>query len=290
MDPLAHRPVIKMNGLGNEIIVLDLRRTGLKVSPRQARAIGKGEGLAFDQLMVLHDPVSPNTQAFMRIYNIDGTEAKACGNGTRCVAAILMQDQPAAELILETAAAILPCRRVNGEYFSVDMGPPRLGWADIPLRGPIPDTRALPLRLVTKEGAVLENPAAVNMGNPHAIFFVADLARFDLDEIGPPLETSPIFPDRANISLGRIIARNHIEMKVWERGAGPTRACGSAACATLVAAVRQNLADRKAKITLPGGDLMIEWRESDDHVIMTGPVEWEFSAKLDPQLFVEVAA
>jgi diaminopimelate epimerase len=290
MDPLAYRPVVKMNGLGNEIVVLDLRQTDLVVTPPQARAIGRGQGLYFDQLMVLHDPVSPNTEAFMRIYNIDGSEAGACGNGTRCVASVLLRDRPSDELILETASAHLPCNRETDGSFSVDMGPPHLGWADIPLREPVADTGFLPLRFVSRNGAVLEAPSGINMGNPHAVFFVDDLARFDLDEIGPPLETHPLFPDRANISLAHIIARNRIELKVWERGAGQTRACGSAACATLVAAVLQDRAERKAKITLPGGDLLIFWRQTDDHVIMTGPVEWEFEAKLDPQLFAEIAA
>lgn len=290
MDPLSNRRAVKMNGLGNEIVILDLRGTSLIVSPQQARAIGRGKGLYFDQLMAVHDPVSPGADAFMRIYNIDGSEAGACGNGTRCVAYELSGSTQDKVLRLQTASAVLDCRRIGEWTFSVDMGEPRFGWVQIPLSEPVEDIDLVPLRVITRKSTVLEYPSCVNIGNPHAVFFVDDLNAFEIEEVGPMLETAAIFPDRANISLVRVISRDHLELKVWERGAGPTRACGSAACAALVTASRRELADLKARVTLPGGDLLIEWREADDHVIMTGPVEFEFETKLDPKLFEEIAA
>jgi diaminopimelate epimerase len=290
MSPLANRLVTKMNGLGNEIVILDLRGTQLSVSAGEARAIGRGQGLGFDQLMVLHDSQSPGTDAFMTIHNIDGSRAGACGNGTRCVAWTLTRDNSRTKLTLETETARLDCLRLGEWTFSVDMGEPRLAWNEIPLSAPCSDTRMVDLRIELAEGAALANPSAVNMGNPHAIFWVEDLDLYDLGKLGPLAENHPIFPDRANISLAHVAARDHIELKVWERGAGATLACGSAACAALVAAARKDLTGRKARITLPGGDLFIDWRESDDHVIMTGPVELEFETRLDPILFKDIAA
>ena len=279
-----------MNGLGNEIVVLDLRGSGLGVSPAEARAIGRGTGLAFDQLMVLYDPRSAGTDAFMKIFNIDGSEAQACGNGTRCVAWTLTRGTSRTQLALETKAARLECRRESEWSFSVDMDRPRLAWNEIPLRDPFFDTRSIELQIGPIDAPILHTPSAVNMGNPHAIFWVEEIEAYDLGKIGPLLENHPIFPERANISLAHVAGRDHIFLKVWERGAGLTRACGSAACAALVAAVRKDLADRKAKVSLPGGDLSIEWRASDDHVLMAGPVELEFEAQLDPLLFEGILA
>ncbi len=290
MSPLANRLVTKMNGLGNEILVLDLRGAGLAVSAAEARAIARTKPLAFDQLMALHEPRSPGAEAFVRIFNADGSEAGACGNGTRCVAWTLARDGAGDEFILETVAGRLSARRTGEWSFSVEMGAPRLGWGDIPLAWPVADTRAIDLSFGPPGAPILRNPAVVNMGNPHAIFFVDDIGAYDLAAIGPALEHAPIFPERANISLARVIARDHIELKVWERGVGLTRACGSAACAALVAAARRGLADRTARVSLPGGDLDVLWRESDDMVVMTGPVALEFETRLDPALFADVAA
>ncbi|MEJ0093526.1 MAG: diaminopimelate epimerase [Methylocella sp.] len=290
MNPLANRPVSKMNGLGNEIVVLDLRGAGLKVSGPEARAIARGQGLAFDQLMVLEEPRTAGAEAFMTIFNADGSQAGACGNGTRCVAWTLMRGTSRERLILETASAQLECRRTGEWSFSVDMETPRLGWDEIPLAAAVADTRAIDLAFGPPDAPILQQPSVVSMGNPHAIFWVDDIEAYDLAAIGPALEHDPIFPDRANISLAHIVSRDHIELKVWERGAGLTRACGSAACAALVAAARKNLTGRHATVTLPGGDLAIEWRASDDMVIMTGPVELEFETRLDPVLFADIAA
>jgi diaminopimelate epimerase len=289
MHPLADRRVTKMNGLGNEIVVLDLRGSGISIDGEAARAIGRGPDLAYDQLMVVEDPRSPDTDAFMTIFNIDGSQAGACGNGTRCVAFLLTLGTSREALVLETAAARLKCLQVGDKVLSVEMGRPRLLWHEIPLREPCADTRFVDL-LAPPDTAGFARASVVNMGNPHAIFFVPDLAAHDLSKIGPLLESDPIFPDRANISLVQIFARDHIGLKVWERGAGQTRACGSAACAAVVAAARSDLAARRAKVSLPGGDLDIDWRDADDMVVMTGPVELEFEARLDPALFENIAA
>jgi diaminopimelate epimerase len=290
LSPLANRLIVKMNGLGNEIAVLDLRGSGLTVSGPEARAIGRGEGLAFDQLMVLHEPRSATTEVFMTIYNSDGSQAEACGNGTRCVAFIVTRGTPREKLVLETATARLECLRRAETIFTVDMGRPRLAWNEIPLREPFHDTRKIELQIGPIDAPILHTPSAVNLGNPHAIFWVDDIEAYDLARIGPLLENHPIFPERANISLANVTSPAHIALKVWERGTGLTRACGSAACAALVAAALKGLTGHSAMVSLPGGDLDIEWRESDGHVLMTGPVEFEFETRLDPNLFKDIAA
>ena len=289
MSALSNRPFVKMNGIGNEILILDLRGTSLTVSGAEARAIGRGPGLAFDQLMVVHDRVSAGTDAFMKIYNIDGSESGACGNGTRCVAWMLLRGTDRRTLTLETAAGRLDCERRGERLFTVDMGRPRFGWQEIPLREPFADTRTIELQIGPIDAPILHSPSAVNMGNPHAIFWVGDVAAYDLAKIGGLLENHPIFPERANISLARVVTRDHIVLRVWERGAGLTRACGSAACAAAVAAARKDLTQRKVRVSLPGGDLEIDWR-GDDHVLMTGAVELEHEGKLALELFSGLAA
>ena len=191
---------------------------------------------------------------------------------------------------MESAAGELECWRRAATVFTVDMGRPRFAWNEIPLREPFHDTRKIELQIGPIDAPILHTPSAVNMGNPHAIFWVDDIEAIDLARIGPLLENHPIFPERANISLAHVDSRAHIALKVWERGTGLTRACGSAACAALVAAVRKGLTSRSATVSLPGGDLEIEWRESDGRVVMTGPVELEFETRLDPALFKDVAA
>jgi diaminopimelate epimerase len=267
-----------MNGAGNEIVVLDLRGAEARLSADQVRAIHGVDGLAFDQLMALFDPHRAGTDAFVRIYNNDGSESGACGNGARCAAWWLMRGGTRQVLFLETAAGVLECRREGEFLFRVDMGEPRLAWSEIPLSHAVADTTSVG---VPGAGDDLGAASVVNMGNPHAIFWVRDPDACDLAAIGPRLEHDPIFPEKANISLAHVTARDHIRLRVWERGVGLTQACGSAACATLVAAVRNGLTDRKALIALPGGDLTIEWRESDNHVLMTGPVELERETAID---------
>ncbi len=290
MDALAGRPFARMNGLGNEIVVLDLRGTDIAVTPAQARAIHAAERLAYDQLMVIHDPVTAGTLAFVRIFNNDGTESGACGNGTRCVAWIMTRGGAPDRFLIETRAGLLECAREGDWDFTVDMGAPRLDWRDIPLSRAQADTTAIDLRRDAGAAPALNGPAVVNMGNPHAIFFVGDIEAYDLSALGPGLETDPIFPQKANISLAQVLAPDHIRLKVWERGVGLTRACGSAACATLVAAARRGLSLRAARITLPGGDLLIDWRENDGHVMMTGPVELEFEGVFEDAIFAGPSA
>ncbi len=269
-----------MNGAGNAILVLDLRATHAAATPGDARALNRAPGLAFDQLMVLTDPATPGEDAFMTIYNQDGSLSASCGNGTRCVAHVLAEQTGAREIRLATSAGRLAVFREGPLSYRVDMGAPRLGWRDIPLAHEVADTGAVDL------GRFGLPPAScVGMGNPHAIFFVPEAARFDLAGIGPALERDPLFPERANISLAQVLSPASVRLKVWERGAGQTLACGTAACATLVAGVRAGLLERRAQISLPGGDLVIGWRESDAHVEMTGPVELEFVRKIDPAWF-----
>jgi diaminopimelate epimerase len=288
MHALAGRSVTKMNGLGNVIVILDLRDSSFKLDARTVRAIAQAPDLCFDQLMVLHAPVSPGTETFVRIYNRDGSEAGACGNGTRCVAFMLLEDGPRDTVKVETLNGILECRREGERRFSVEMGTPKFGWHEIPLAMPVADTAAIPFP-IGPDGAPL-GAVAVNIGNPHAVFFVDDLDAYDLTTLGPELERDPLFPERANISFAQIRDRDHIVVRVWERGAGLTHACGSAACAVLVAASRQNLTGRHAVVSLPGGDLSVTWRQRDDQVVLSGPVEWEFETVLEPQWFEDAAA
>jgi diaminopimelate epimerase len=281
MSALNNRPFVKMNGLGNEILVLDLRRDPVAVKPEEARALARPDVLPYDQIMALYPAKTPGTEAYVRIYNNDGSEAGACGNGMRCVAQLVANESGKDVLNFETKAGLSSCRIDAPNTVTVDMGAPRFGWQEIPLAEEFRDTRHIELQIGPIDAPVLHSPSAVNVGNPHAIFWVDDVNAYDLARLGPLLENHPIFPERANISLCTVAARDHLIVRTWERGAGLTKACGSAACAAAVAAVRLKLADRKARVTLPGGDLQIEWRERDDHILMTGPVELEFSGKLD---------
>ena len=238
--------------------------------------------------MVLHDSLREGSDAFMRIYNTDGSEAQACGNGTRCVAWAMLREDARRSLLLETKAGLVACERIGAESFTVDMGAPRFAWHDIPLAEEFADTRRVELQIGPIDAPILDTPSAVNMGNPHAIFWVKDVEAIDLARIGPLLEHHPLFPERANISIAQVIDRRRIRLRVRERGAGLTRACGSAACATAVAAHRLDRAERNTIVTLPGGELRIEWRESDDHVLMTGPVALEHEGVFAPSLFASL--
>ena len=286
MGALANQSFVKMNGIGNEIVVVDLRLNAAAIAPEEARAAAKAEGGApYDQLMALYPPRTPGTDAFIRIYNNDGSESGACGNGIRCVADLIAKESGKSALTFETTAGILNCWKGADGMFTVDMGPPRFKWNEIPLAEEFRDTRAIELQIGPIEKPVLHSPSVVNMGNPHAIFWVDDVGAYNLHKFGPLLENHPIFPERANITMAQILSRDHIVIRTWERGAGLTKACGSAACAAAVAAARLKRTERKVKVTLPGGNLTIDWRKSDDHVLMTGLVEFEFAGKFDPALF-----
>lgn len=287
---LAGRTIARMNGAGNAILVLDMRGSPVRPSAEDARAIHRAPVLSYDQMMVLGDPKTVGTAADVLIYNNDGTLAGACGNGARCVADRFCRELAVSDVKIETEAGVIACERLGPWSYRVDMGAPRLAWDAIPLQHPVPDTRRVSLRPPDGEGPVELGPASVvNMGNPHAVLFVPDLNRIDAARLGPRIEVDPMFPQKANVTFAQVLARDDVRARVWERGVGLTLACGSAACATLVAAVRLGLMDRRGTVRLPGGDLIIEWRGSDDHVLMTGPVEYEGAFILDEALF-EAAA
>jgi diaminopimelate epimerase len=295
MSALANHAFAKMNGIGNEIVVVDLRDSAAAVTPGDARAVAAPKGVPYDQLMVLQKPRLSGTEAFISIYNNDGSEAGACGNGMRCVAQQVFEGQALepngkTALTFETKAGLLNCWQGPAPgLYTVDMGPPKFGWQDIPLAEEFRDTRSIELQIGPIDAPILHTPSAVSMGNPHAIFWVDDVNAYDLGRFGPLLENHPIFPERANITLAHIVDRDHIVIRTWERGAGLTKACGSAACATAVAAARLRRTNRTVNITLPGGELAIEWRERDDHVLMTGPATFEYEGRFDPALFAQVS-
>jgi diaminopimelate epimerase len=272
----------RMNGLGNEILVVDMRGRAGRVTPAAARALNSAPATRFDQIMAIHDPRTPGTDNYVEILNSDGSHAQACGNGMRCVVQALAAETGRRLFTFETVAGILNAEEHADGLISVDMGIPRFGWRDIPLAEEFRDTRMIELQIGPIDAPVLHSPSVVSMGNPHAVFWVErDVWSYALDRFGPLLENHPIFPERANITIAQVTARDAITMRTWERGAGLTRACGSAACAAAVAAARTRRTDRTLTVTVPGGPLRIEWRD-DDHVVMTGPAEWEFSGRLDP--------
>lgn len=274
-----------MNGAGNKILVLDLRDSADRLAPADARAINRTPGLDYDQMMVLTDSKTPGTAAYVLIYNNDGSLAGACGNGVRCVADRLCRAVGAGAVQVETEAGLIACERLGPWSYRVDMGPPRLGWRDIPLARRVDDTRSIGLWPQGGGPPELGPASLVNMGNPHAVFFVPDLGLVDAAALGAKIEVHPMFPEKANVTFARVNARDDVTARVWERGVGLTLACGSAACATLVAGARLGLMDRRGTVRLPGGELVIEWRVSDDHVLMTGPVEFERELILDDALF-----
>lgn len=282
-------PFRKMNGLGNEIVVIDLRGSTRVISADEARAIATRPESHFDQLMVLHDARSKDTDAFVRIYNRDGSLAQACGNGTRCIAWVVAQQTRRRHLRFETSAGILAVDVESIDRITVDMGEPRFRWDEIPLSEPFHDTRRIELQIGPIDQPMLHSPSVVNIGNPHAVFWVEDVDAYDLARFGPLLETHPIFPERANISLGQVISQSALKVRTWERGAGLTRACGSAACAAAVSAARTGRTGRIVTVTLTGGMLHIEWTAAN-RILMCGPVEIEHEGELDREIFLRTPA
>jgi len=269
---------IKMHGLGNDFVVLDGRAHPISLDDKSAAAIAaRHTGVGCDQLIVIEKPKTKGAEAFLRIRNADGGEVEACGNAARCLGFLLMRENGKDSIILETLAGLVEARNAGKNLVAVDMGKPRWSWRDIPLARDC-DTDHLPLAL-----GPLSDAVATSMGNPHATFFVQDMAAVDIASLGPKLEHDPLFPKRANIGVAQVISPEKIRLRVWERGAGLTPACGTGACAALVAAHRRGLASRKAEIIADGGSLTIEWR-ADDHVLMTGPVAVSFTGALDPSL------
>lgn len=266
----------KMNGLGNDFVILDTRKSKLPITPALARAIAdRTHGVGCDQVITIEDRGGP----FMGVWNADGSPSGACGNAARCVGWILAEESGARRIALATLSGPIAAERLGQFQFRVDMGEPRFGWRDIPLSEEVQDTRFVDIKLGPIDKPVLWGPSALSMGNPHCVFFVDDVDAYRLDRFGPLVENHPLFPERANVGLAQVKDKAHIRLRVFERGAGVTKACGTGACAALVAANRRRLAGRKATVELDGGALEIDWAD-DNHVYMTGPAELEFDGVL----------
>jgi diaminopimelate epimerase len=273
----------KMNGLGNKILVADMRGRADAITPQAAIALAADPATAFDQIMAVHDPRIDGTDAWVSIINCDGTEAQACGNGTRCVVQALAAETGKKTYTFQTRAGILNAEEHDDGLISVDMGRPEFAWNKIPLSEEFHDTSRIELQIGPIDAPILHSPSIASMGNPHAVFWAdKDVWDYDLGRFGPLLENHPLFPERANISIARVRSRSALDLRTWERGAGLTLACGSAACAAAVSAARTGRTGRMVDVTMPsGGMLKIHWRE-DDHVVMTGPAEWEWSGAMNP--------
>jgi diaminopimelate epimerase len=283
MSAAMSRPFLKMNGLGNDFVVVEARSAPFEPSAEQVRALGdRTSGIGFDQLIVVEPPNleegDEGVDARVRFWNSDGEEIAACGQGARCVGWLLMQASGKDHAVIESRAGLLVARRAGERLVSVDMGKPGLGWQDIPLARE-QDTRALEVTL-HDDPALATPPGCVSMGNPHVVFFVDDLDAAPVTAAGPVIEHHPLFPEAVNVGFAQVLDRGRIRLRVWERGAGLTKACGTGACAALVAAARRDLTDRSAVIVTDGGELLIEWSAEDDHVIMTGPAAVDFAGEL----------
>lgn len=274
----------KMNGLGNDFVILDARAGGKTPSAATIAAMAdRRHGVGFDQ-MILLEPARGDEDVYMRIFNSDGSEVEACGNASRCVGKMVLDETGQETATIATVAASIKARAAEGGLYTVDMGKPRLGWEEIPLAREM-DTRSLDLDIGPAGDPVLSKPGAVNMGNPHCVFFVDRVPTDDITAFGPLIERHELFPKRTNVEFAEVRGPHNIRLRVWERGTGVTLACGSGACATAVAAHRRGLTSRKVTIELDGGPLQIEWQDGTDHVLMTGPVAVNFTGTLDLSAF-----
>jgi diaminopimelate epimerase len=272
------RPFLKMNGLGNDFVVVEARSQPFAPSEAEARAIAdRASGIGCDQLIAIEP--SDLADAHMRIWNADGGQVEQCGNAARCVGWLIMEATGREAVKLDTPGGLLEVCRAGDKRVTVDMGRPGLDWRDIPLAEPM-DTRGVELQVGPIDNPLLHTPGCVSMGNPHVVFFVKNAETAPVREVGSMIEHHRLFPERVNVGFAQVKARDRIRLRVWERGAGVTRACGTGACAALVAAQRRGLVDRAATVEMDGGDLRIEWRRADDHVLMTGPVAVEFTGTL----------
>jgi diaminopimelate epimerase len=273
MHPMI-RPFLKMNGAGNDFVVVEARSQPFAPSPDAIRTLADRAGpWGCDQLIAIEP--STTADAFMRIWNADGGQVEACGNAARCVGWLLLEEAGADRAVIETVAGRIAVERAGRLSVRVDMGAPRLSWDEVPLACAM-DTDTLDFAASPD----LVGPGAVSMGNPHVVFFVDDAEAAPVTAIGPLVESHPLFPHRVNVGFAQIQGRDRIRLRVWERGAGLTQACGTGACAALVAAARRGLVDRSARVRMDGGELIIEWRESDGHVLMTGPVAFDFAGTM----------
>ena len=287
-DSSAPIAFTKMNGLGNDFVIIDTRIRALDLTTENIQKIANREqGPGCDQFITLEP--AEGADIFMRIRNADGSEVDACGNATRCVAWLIFDQTGKVNPVIETNSGYLGTLVKDHTSVTVDMGVPKFDWKDIPLSEQFHDTRGIELQVGPIDDPVMHTPSVVNVGNPHCIFWVDDLDAHNLGAIGPILENHPLFPERANITLAQVNSPEHIPIRVWERGAGLTRACGTAACATAVCAARKRLTGRKLTILLPGGPLEIDW-QGDDHIHMTGPTELEYRGELDPRTWSAINA
>ncbi len=269
-------PFLKMHGLGNDFVVFDARNQALALDAAEARALAdRKRGIGCDQLIVI-EPGENGADVFMRIYNADGGEVESCGNAARCVARLLFKELKRSEIRIDTEGGLLICVDAGGGLVSVDMGAPILVWDKIPLAHPA-DTNNFALNVDGDSHLV----AAVSMGNPHCVLFVEDAEDAPVERLGRRIETHPMFPNRTNVEFVTVTDRAHLRMRVWERGAGITQACGTGACAVAVAAHRRELTDAKVEVELDGGVLAIEIREGDGHVVMTGPAVLSFRGEVE---------
>ncbi len=272
-------PFRKMNGLGNDFVVIDARQKPLAISEEQARAIAdRKSGVGCDQLIVMEK--SDQADVTMRIWNAEGGEVESCGNASRCIADIIMTETGRDTATIMTKGGFLAARKAGALLVTIDQGKPKFAWDQIPLSEKFADTRHIELSVGPLDAPLMHSPSVVNVGNPHCIFWVKDLAVANLGKVGPMLEYHPLFPQRTNVEMAKVVARDHVIVNVWERGAGLTKACGTAACAVMAAGFRIRIIDAKCRVTLPGGDLFMAVNEANGHVLMTGPVAYEYDGVL----------
>jgi diaminopimelate epimerase len=267
---------LKMHGLGNDFVVFDARENAIDLNSARAKAVADRHfGVGCDTVVLIR-PGGAEVDAGIQFFNADGSESESCFNATRCVARLLLDERGLTRVKLSTKGGILVCSDAGKGLVTLDMGPPRLEWQQVPLASQV-DTANFPLDV----GGTVLDVSAVSMGNPHCVLFVPDAQKAPVAQLGPKIETLPFFPNRTNVEFAQVLDRGRIRMRVWERGVGITLACGTGACATAVAAMRRELVGRKVELVLDGGSLSIEWREADDHVLMTGPTAMPFRGRLE---------